>query len=244
MPSRARYIPIVTACVYIDGFNFYYGLAKPLNCKWVDLRTYFQRLYRSDDIKQILFFQAKILGPHLTHQEAYLNALSDMGVDVVLGEMKRKRRHCRVSQCHFSGDRTWPDAEEKFTDVSIGIQMVHDAHRAAFEKQILVTADTDLVPAIRLAKVVRPQTQISLCIPALHKARIWGAAPIGAQVDRATQANADLLVKCQWPAVFTSPAGTVHRRPGAWQEAPLTAATDWRHLNGNHHLPVLPKWCR
>ncbi len=147
----------MTAAVYIDGFNFYYGLARPLNCRWANIEALFQAQFPNDDIRQIYFFEAMIEGPHRIHQDKYIQAVESLSsVQVVLGEMKAKNRLCKVNSCAYSGDRFWTEHEEKHTDVSIAITMVDDAHKAGYDKLILVTADTDLVPAVRMAKTIRP----------------------------------------------------------------------------------------
>lgn len=231
--------------VYVDGFNLYYGMARPLNCKWVNLQELFEKQFSSEEIHKISFFEALISGPTRRNQEAYVSALESLGkVHVVLGEMKGKPRKCRVLECCHEGTRQWQDYEEKHTDVSIAISMVDDAHRGKYEKLILVTADTDLVPAVRMAKIIRPSLQITLCIPALHKKRIWGARPLAVLCDMATRLNADMLLKCQFPRSFRDANNDDHACPAEWSIAPLDRADRWRRQNARGHLEVLPPWCK
>lgn len=234
----------MTAAVYVDGFNLYYGVAKALNCRWVDLQTLFEAQFPNDDIRQIYFFEAIISGPHRVHQEAYVRAIDSLDkVQVVLGQMKDKPRTCKVDSCTFGGERMWMDHEEKHTDVSIAITMVDDAHRGGYDKLILVTGDTDLVPAVRMAKIIRPQLQITLCIPAMHKSRIFGARPIADLCDRTTRVDAELFVKSQFPRTFTDILGRRHSIPAHWRIAPKDAVRDWKRDHATDYLPNLPAWC-
>lgn len=234
----------VTAAVYIDGLNLYYGLAKELGCKWVDLQSYFEQHFPHDSIERIYFCEAKVVGPKVLNQEAYISALQTLPkVEVILGTMKAKQGRCKVVGCGH-GIRTWQDYEEKYTDVSLGIQIVNDTHLACFEKLILVTADTDLMPAVRMAKEIRPQQQVVLCIPGLHQKRIWGAKPIADVADKATRANAELFVRCQFPAAVQDSHGRSICRPAAWREAPKSAVQDWIRSHSGVWLDPLPKWCR
>ena len=161
---------------------------------------------------------------------------------VVLGEMKKKERKCYVPACTYAGLRTYPYHEEKHTDVSIAITMIEDTHRASYDKMILVTADTDLLPAVRLAKHIRPQQEIVLCMPALDKKRIFGAKPMAVIADSFTRADAELFVKCQFDENVTDANGVTHTRPAAWREAPATAVQTWRKANSDRWLPNLPNW--
>lgn len=234
----------MTAAVYIDGLNLYYGVAKPLDCKWVDLQKFLEAHFPNDDIRRIYFFEAMVSGPHRAHQAAYMAALETLPkVQVVLGEMKNKKRRCGVASCTYSGDRTWPGHEEKHTDVSIAITMVDDTHRAAYEKLILVTADTDLKPAVAMARSVRPQQKITLCIPGLEKGRIWGSKEVGVLAGKATRLDAELFVKSQFLPNFVDPNGTTHSRPALWRTAPTTAVSDWRAKHPGQWLQALPAWC-
>jgi NYN domain len=67
-------------------------------------------------------------------------------VNVVMGNFKKKDQKCR------SCGATWIAHDEKETDVHIAVQLAADAIRATCERLILISADSDLVPALNLAK--------------------------------------------------------------------------------------------
>lgn len=233
----------MSTVVYVDGFNLYYGLAKPLDCKWVDVLDAVRRQFPRADVRRMLFFEALVDGPSRANQLAYLAALDSLPeVQLILGRMKRKSRRCHVQTCQHPGDRTWPDYEEKHTDVSIAIAMVDDAHRGQCDRMVLVTADTDLLPAARMAKTIRPSLHVTLCVPALDRSRIRGSEELAKACDRATLLDAEALVRAQMPPSFTDGSGQTHGIPKAWRIAPANTVNAWKQANAGRLLPHRLSW--
>jgi len=161
--------------VFIDGFDLYYGALRGSNDRWLDLENYFSRLRQDDDIQSIRYFTAITRGESKTKQAAYLKALSTLSlVDVVLGKFKTKRLQCKVSKCEFLGPRRFPEAEEKRTDVNIALSMLDAAYQDECDRFVLVSGDSDLVPAIELIKDRFPEKEVIVYIPARDSVR--GAA--------------------------------------------------------------------
>ena len=50
------------AIVYVDGFNFYYGVLKHGPNKWLNLERFFCRLRQHDQLQRIRYFTARISG--------------------------------------------------------------------------------------------------------------------------------------------------------------------------------------
>ena len=147
--------------VYIDGFNLYYGSLKGTAYKWLDLQRLFERLRPDDEIQAIRYFTALVDGDAQGRQLIYLRALQTLPkVEVIRGRFKRKRFKCGVTACDFSGSRFYIGQEEKRTDVAIGIQLVDDAYRDLADRFILVSGDSDLVPAVRMVKLREPSGSI------------------------------------------------------------------------------------
>jgi len=78
----------------------------------------------------------------------YIAALKVTGVEVVLGNFKRKPRQC--NKCNAR----WDSHEEKETDVNIAVRLVADAFRDQYDVAYVLSADTDLVPAMSFARTV------------------------------------------------------------------------------------------
>jgi len=51
------------------------------------------------------------------------------------------------------------------TDVNIAVEMIADALDDKYDVAFLITADSDLVPAIKLIKKIYPQKRIVVCFP-------------------------------------------------------------------------------
>ena len=61
--------------IYVDGFNFYYGVIKGGPNKWLNLESFFNRLLPNNDIQIIRYFTALVNGPSQARQKVYLQAL-------------------------------------------------------------------------------------------------------------------------------------------------------------------------
>lgn len=141
--------------IYVDGFNFYYGVVRGTAHKWLDLERVFYRLRPDDDIQVIHYFTALVDGRRRGNQETYLRALAlSPKIDVILGKFKRKQITCRVAGCTYSRSRVFQTPEEKRTDVNIALQMLDDAHHGRAERFVLVSGDSDLVPALDLIRPI------------------------------------------------------------------------------------------
>ena len=108
--------------VYIDGFNLYYGVLKNGPYKWLNLERYFRLLRPGDDIQRIRYFTARIWGPGVKDQDAYLDALATSPmIDIILGQFKKKRVRGECTQCPLPSPQFFYKTEEKCTDVNIAL---------------------------------------------------------------------------------------------------------------------------
>ncbi len=76
-----------------------------------------------------------------------------------MGHFKNKARKCRSCKA------TWTAHEEKTSDVNIAIQLVHRAYRDEYDVALVMTADSDLCPAIDLVAVNFPDKDIVVVTP-------------------------------------------------------------------------------
>lgn len=204
------------ANVYIDGFNLYYGAVRNTRYKWLDLEQLFILLRPHDNIQVINYFTARIMGSHAANQAAYLAALASRPkVNIIFGKYKLKTVLCRVADCTFDGRRTFQMPEEKRTDVLIALAMVQDAFQDRCDRLIVVSGDSDLVPAIRTVKNLTPEKEVVVYVPALDPRR-------GAAVELRSAADKDrilpnqLIRRSQFPATIPDGAGGVIHRPKGW----------------------------
>ena len=205
--------------IYVDGFNFYYGLLRSpqfSGCKWLDLGRLFSRIRQADDIQRIKYFTGYWPDSSGKRHAVYTKALSvDPKIQVVLGNFKAKTLKCRVPECSFAGNRTYRSHEEKQTDVNIALHMLDDAYQGVCDIMVLVTADSDLVPAIDLVKSRVPRMEVVVYIPGPHS-RYQTAVELRSSADRTRLLPGNLLRHCLLPDRVVLPGGSFVERPKTW----------------------------
>jgi len=149
---------------YIDGFNLYHAiddLGQP-HLKWLDLWSLCQDLLKDGDtLEAVNYFSAYYTANEKRHRrhERYVNALKKQGVTVHLGIFKRKTVFCQGCK------NTSPAWEEKETDVHLAVRMVADAFQDKFDKAILISADSDLLPPVRTIRSSLPGKNVFVVAP-------------------------------------------------------------------------------
>ncbi|MEJ6391133.1 antitoxin Xre/MbcA/ParS toxin-binding domain-containing protein [Gymnodinialimonas ulvae] len=153
----------------------------------------------------VKYFTAKIVesaakgADSVSSQAQYHNALTkhlNTRVEIVLGgyalykgkqalvsddDPKRLPKDCEKVQ-------VWK-IEEKRSDVSIALQMFDDAVRGEVDQVVLVTNDTDLVPAFEMLEIRCPETVRGLVVPTRKSNE-------SQKIER--QANTDLSQRAHW----------------------------------------------
>jgi uncharacterized LabA/DUF88 family protein len=145
------------AIAYVDGFNLYNGIHDAYNHRylWLDLVKLFERLRPKNELIRVKYFTSILIdepdaqGRHAEYISALQAAYPDK-VEVILGRYQRKDMVCRA--CGAS----WRSYEEKETDVNIAVALVADALAGEAENLYIVSADSDLVPAIKLIQARKP----------------------------------------------------------------------------------------
>lgn len=149
---------------YIDGFNLYHaidGLKKP-HLKWLDLWALSHSIARNGEvIEAVNYFSAYatwLPDAHMRQRE-YVKALEHRSVTCILGHFKSKARTCK--QCAAK----WLQHEEKETDVHIAARLVADAYEDRFDRALLITADSNLAPALNIIKAAFPKKELFVVAP-------------------------------------------------------------------------------
>jgi uncharacterized LabA/DUF88 family protein len=158
---------------FIDGFNLYHALNKLDSAtnypdeikyqkyKWLCLRSLVGQfvLQDSEILAGVEYFTAYpnwagSEDKELRHR-AYVNALRTRDVVVTTGEFKPKDTECRQCKAVFKAP------VEKETDINIALALIQRA--PLYDKAILLTADSDQVPVIKMLKGLHPEkTFVSL----------------------------------------------------------------------------------
>lgn len=142
---------------YFDGFNLYHAIAdlnKP-HLKWVDLRRLSRHLIKpkSQTLVAVRYFSAYAnhysgtpqVGRLQRHRE-YVSALEAKGIDCHMGNFAE--RFWKYSGRGYQAK--WRRREEKQTDVGIAVHVVRDAFRDVFDRALIISLDTDMLPIFRL----------------------------------------------------------------------------------------------
>lgn len=138
--------------VYVDGFNFYYGLRSERRWKkyyWLDLVKFFDMFMKENqELVAVKYFSARVNDLEKSrNQNAFFQANNENPrFHLILGKYLKKSIECY--NCH----RIIHTFEEKESDVRIATQIVADAYQNNCDIAIVVSADSDMIPAIELAK--------------------------------------------------------------------------------------------
>lgn len=156
---------------FIDGFNLYHALNhfaggsdhfRYHKYKWNSLRKLANcYVTKKDSIEEILYFTtiAKWDAGKMARHKLYIRAQENEGVKVVYGKFKRKEKKCTVCQKYF-----WT-REEKQTDVNIAVFLFQLAIEDRYEKAIIISGDTDLIPAVNGIHSSFPGKEIGVVVP-------------------------------------------------------------------------------
>ncbi len=215
--------------VYIDGFNFYYGLLyqRP-DLKWLNYYRLAELLRPSEDILQVNLFTAQVdANAHTSEkrdrQKRLFHALGTQPkIKLVYGKFAERERECLVYSCPHR-QKFWA-LEEKQTDVNIAITMIRDASTIKPGVMVLMSGDVDLAPALREVKLISRQSHLAIYIPAPPE-QLQGQ---GRRKDEfgtfgLVQPIAEkYLRQAQFPDRVDNGQGRTFDRPAAWPAAPNT----------------------
>ena len=95
----------------------------------------------------------------MRRQMRYLEALRATGAETRLGQFKRRERTCALCGRRFA------TFEEKETDVAIGTALTRLVCDDACDTVVLVTGDTDLVPAVTTGRDRDPGKTLAVLFP-------------------------------------------------------------------------------
>lgn len=162
--SYIRDTLVASTCFYVDGFNLYHAvqaLARP-ELKWLNLKDLAAGFLRpGDTLSTVCYFTAVQSHPpkKAARHRRYIDALSAQGVEIISSNFQRVQKYCREN------DRNCRFQEEKRTDVALASRYLIDAAQGAVERIIIVTADSDQIPAVETIQVHYPTIEIELAIP-------------------------------------------------------------------------------
>jgi hypothetical protein len=92
-------------------------------------------------------------------------------VKVILGRFRNKLVNCGVTACAHANQRWFRIPEEKRTDVNIAESMVDDACQNRCDYLVLISGDSDLVPAVAVLRERFPQEESYRYVPSCNPTR-------------------------------------------------------------------------
>ena len=150
---------------YIDGYNLYHGMrdARLQSSRWLDLAALAESLLKPQQrLELVRYFTTMVRGnpPKAMRQAAFVQALHARGgIEIDFGHFLSK-----TMKCPNCGNE-WAKHEEKKTDVNIAVRILDDAYDNRFDVAMVVSGDSDLVPAIESIHTRFPKKRIIVAFP-------------------------------------------------------------------------------
>lgn len=209
---------LVRTCVYVDGFNLYYGALKGSSCKWLDLFALFQSMLQPHhQIQRVKYFTARVSGTagdpaKPRRQHAYLRALRQYRPEVEIHFGHFLSHTVRLPLATPTARQRTAEVirtEEKASDVNLAVHLLNDCWLNAYDCAIVVTNDSDIAEAMRLVKQQ-------------HRKLIGLATPGNRHPSRQLTAHADFSLRIRNKTVLQQsqlpdpiPGTTIHK-PATW----------------------------
>ncbi len=200
---------------YVDGFNLYFGLRDKgwRRYLWLDPQLLGSNLLKpGQTLVRTKYFSARISanpgdsGKHL-RQQIFLEAIGTRGeTDIVYGHYLDKPRRCNACGAQ------WISHEEKMTDVNIAVSLLGDAIDNAFDTAIVISADSDLAPAISAVRHRFPSKFVVVAAPPDRRSQqLQSVANAYFTIGR------KVIQDSQFPENVKKPDGFVLSRPASWR---------------------------
>ena len=198
--------------VYVDGFNFYYGLKERKWRKyyWLDMVKFVEKLLRPHQhLIEVRYFSAKPTDFNKSkRQDAFFQANKlNSKFSLHLGKYLTKNIICKYC------NNTIHSFEEKETDVRMAISMLTDVYQRKCDVTMIISADSDLVPLIESIREIDPAHKIIICFPPNRYSsnlQKWSNG-VKKLIDW------KLYEECLLPETIALPNGFVLQRPDKWR---------------------------
>jgi hypothetical protein len=202
--------------VYIDGFNFYYGVVKNTPYKWLDFRRLSEGLLRGHQIGSVKYFTARVTDrpndPYQSQrQDTFIRALQTRGVEPYFGFFQTRPKTVWVPARGGKPGRSIKAevTEEKGTDVTLGAHLLWDAFHAEMNCALVLSNDADLQVPVKMA--INFHVPVIIVNPHRHLGQrdcLFGS--------ESRKLNKRLIVSSQLPREVTDAGGRIIVRPSHW----------------------------
>jgi uncharacterized LabA/DUF88 family protein len=206
---------------YIDGFNLYFGLCDRgwRRYLWLDLPAMCRSLLKShQELVGVKYFTTRVDHPpdSVKRQTVFLDALTARGeVEIIYGKFTYPSKQC--DDCGQSR----PRRTEKQTDVKIALHMVRDAYGEQFDMGLLISGDSDLVPAVKEIELACPGRRVLVVSPPKRRSdELSSAASASFVLGRKHLADSQL------PSLVLGRDGFALCQPVEWWQEPDAPDSD------------------
>lgn len=196
-------------CVYIDGFNLYFGMKERYpKLKWLDVEALSKNLIKGNQaLIKCNYFTARVKKnpPKQRRQSKYLDALQTTNIEIIYGKYYSKTVTCNRCQ------NTWKGNEEKMTDVNIAVKVLTDALENKYDTAIIISGDSDLTPPARAIKKFYADKRIIVAFPPnRYSKELKNVAHGSFTIGRAK------LLASQLPNSLETDSGYIISKPTEW----------------------------
>lgn len=208
---------------FIDGFNVYHALneiviapqapnrkiRKYRKFLWLDYIAFARRFLRGQDtLADVFYFTAYahwLINAPKRHG-IYISALQDSGAKVVLGKFYKKDDFCRACNNRYVRH------EEKQSDVNLAIHLLKEAVQDTYDQAWVVSADTDIIPAIKTVKSMYPLKRVGVIFPLKRT-----SYELKQSADFFRYSEVADYSQCQLLESYTTKKGIVLKKPVEWK---------------------------
>lgn len=201
--------------VYVDGFNLYHGLRNESHREhlWLDVVALAKELRPRSQIVRVYYFTAPVLDdPDARSRQAHyihaMQARNPRTLEVVMGRYQRKEKNC------VSCGASYTSYEEKETDVNIAVRLVADAARGLMDTALIISADSDMAPAVRMVQAIAPQLTVIAAFPPRRR-----SFELMHLMPRSFHIGMNKVRRSQMPDHFSA-EGSHFTRPSQWTKDP------------------------
>jgi uncharacterized LabA/DUF88 family protein len=213
---------------FIDGYNLYHSLARVAtetgsnSVKWLDLVGLAQgslhEVGGGAELASVHYFTALPEHLHLTdagrlqRHRLYIRALSAASnprPKVYLGRIRKQSVRIATASGWCDG-KVW---REKGTDVALAIALMREAALGLANEMIIVSGDSDYLPAVELLTDLHPEIGLRFAFPVGRASKeLQEAAPNSFTLTVASYKSHPL------PNTIRLPSGKNIHKPAAWED--------------------------
>jgi uncharacterized LabA/DUF88 family protein len=208
----------------VDGFNLYHALDyfadgvterdkfRYRKYRWLSLKALAHCYLRpkSEELTAVHYFTtyAHWREDKVFRHKLYIRAQEAEGTAVVFGKFKNKQIECKATGgCELTFSR-W---EEKQTDVNIARRIIELAYLDEFDRLILISGDSDQIPAVSFVKEFFPQKHVTVVVPIGRSA--IELKEVAHTTEKMTESH---LQRSQMPEKVRCVTGEWLARPASW----------------------------